>query len=1037
MADNSIIEIDMADADTGLPVNFNTARPTNNNHPESTVTATEPQGSANASASPINDNYVPTVPALEPQGSVNEPASAVNDNHVPIAPTLESASGSALAADHVHVPNIIPASNHEDPDEMSFMETHTTEFKVGTTQITRDNGTAVRHVGFQLQDDTREFWHESAPFYATWTGETTFPIGPRPLNPQTPAKSNLRPGYPTPLFNKDATLIQDMDQNTPEGRVVLSVPMQMDLDELQQTPMEYYGRESIQPALVYRTEYSHDIHNVDNFTARNPGTWQADQPAFQNMSQETPLASETKDIVREEVMAVSTRATTLRRRRAARANRVVHTPPTSSLLQSRKRKRGDDDDGIYIRRSNATTNAQRQDGSNVPTWTFSDVYGQAVANVQPLLDRALLVKRGIVAAVRMMSRLPRAVCQTAEWISHPAVYTYRALKRRRIQNTATLGQEVVSTNAVLNQQEPTLPQSSESASANNTPDSPEKKTEAQRHEDSLHNDPSPTKVEALGEALRRRMMRKHARPVHRDVQYHLAVRKELESILEWPESKSSNSSGIKKKRSSKTLSTNQQRLKNLLDGSYNYINSAEGHKRFSLVKEEQSRELTRDKEEATAKKTEKIAYLAHKAEMAKVRTLKAKRDLPPKYHHYYHEEVPHVYQSEFEDEPADEPNPDYQLRQELRAEVAKAVASREQGARVVPAPITLAPPVEQSPQPAPGKDDATEQSLPPAGSLRPLQLDPPGRAHFDGEERAAEPPMAAPEADEGGSAPEHPASPASSKEEPLAELNELAGSLDQPAPEEIPAPVAPPQLVASLSDEQTRKLAEAIGNSNPGATVGPGVTRKDIGTIVPHHSFDRASGWLNDVAVETFLQHVVAEATDRLAASSSSSAPATDDGNATDASAAGPRGRRRTRGQTPDPTPRYHAFNPAFMKSVAERGAGAVARWARRAKMGGEKVLRVRTIFFPINLSGSHWSLLLVHPQERKIQSLDSLAPEGDRRAVRLALDWLRQELGSAFKEEEWEVLGGASTQQTNGRDCGVFTCFNALAAARGAPPAA
>ncbi|KAL9085051.1 MAG: hypothetical protein Q9165_007792 [Trypethelium subeluteriae] len=1047
MADNSIIEIDMVDADTGQPISFNTAQQTSNNLPESvsearsrscapvlandlckTVTALEPEGFVNESAPPTAHVPVPIAPALEPEGSINELAPPTTYDNAPVAPAPEpegSASGPALAADNVHVPNIIPASNHEDPDEMSFVEAQPTEVKVGTTQITRENGAEVRHVGFALQDDCRMLWYKRAPFFAGWTGEAaTLPTAPRQLNPQTPANPILRPGYSTPLFNKDATLVQDLYQSTPEDKVILTVPMQMDLNELVQTPMELYGRESIEPALIYRTAWSHDSSHLDNFTARF-GAGASRRKRYRDVSVPQTEVRE-QDIATTNVNRTPRRRISTRRDRFYQTSRAGSSTPTPNSLQSRKRKRSDDDDGIHIRR------------------TITNVYDQAVASVQPLIDRALLVKRGIVAAVRFMSRIPRGVRLTAEWVGYPAVYTYRALKRRRIENTApsTQGQEGISTTAALNAQESTLPQLSESTSSNNLPATPEKKTEAQRHENLLHDDPynpSPAEVKRFMDTIRRR---KGTHPVQQAVRYHLAVRKELESTpAGWPK-KFFNLNRIKKEFSSKKLSTDEQRFKNALDGFRNRINTAEGRAHFLSILEKETGQRTRDKEQVVSKKTDKVSYQAYKAEMAKVRTMKAKFALPPEYERYYYEEVPHVYQSEFEDELADEPNPDQQLRRELQAEVAKATASAEHGrkedsvakgaeeVRVVPAPITLAPPVEQTPQPAPGKDDAIEQSLPPASSLRPLQLDPRGPAHFAGEERSAEPPTVIPGADAEESVPERPSSQASIKEEPLAELNELADSLDQPAPQETPAPVAAPELVASLTDDQTRKLAEAIGNSNPGATVGPGVTRKDIGTIVPHHSFDRASGWLNDVAVETFLQHVVAEATDRLAAS-------TDDGNATDASTTtgGPRG-RRTRAQTPDPTPRYHAFNPAFMKSVAERGAGAVSRWARRAKMGGDKLLRVRTIFFPVNLSGAHWSLLLVHPRERRIQSLDSLAPGGDRRAVRLALDWLRQELGRAFVEEEWEVLGGASTQQTNGRDCGVFTCFNALAAARGAPPA-
>ncbi|KAH1321945.1 hypothetical protein KXV58_004950 [Aspergillus fumigatus] len=131
--------------------------------------------------------------------------------------------------------------------------------------------------------------------------------------------------------------------------------------------------------------------------------------------------------------------------------------------------------------------------------------------------------------------------------------------------------------------------------------------------------------------------------------------------------------------------------------------------------------------------------------------------------------------------------------------------------------------------------------------------------------------------------------------------------------------------------------------------------------------------------------------------------------------------------------PRFHAFNTFFFSNLRDKGYQSVRRWATRAKIGGEALLNVDTVFIPVHNS-AHWTLIVVKPGERTIEHFDSLGSLS-RRHVGLVQGWLRAELASRYVEEEWTVLPSISPQQDNGSDCGVFLLSTAKAVAIGLEP--
>ena len=227
-------------------------------------------------------------------------------------------------------------------------------------------------------------------------------------------------------------------------------------------------------------------------------------------------------------------------------------------------------------------------------------------------------------------------------------------------------------------------------------------------------------------------------------------------------------------------------------------------------------------------------------------------------------------------------------------------------------------------------------------------------------------------------------------------------------------PMPKNDIIPALSNEWDRKVDDAMAKTRDTVlaktSTGTEVRRYDMGKVLPQPgaSYDDRSGWLNDVVISAYLQLLVDQ---------------------------GMQNKELKRGETP----RYHAFNSFFFKNLTEKGPKSVERWATRAKIGGKRLYDVETIFIPVNVSGNHWTLLTISPKLRKIEFWDSFHSSAERYG-RLALDWLRQELGSAFDAEEWKVVtqddGKAlGPTQYNASDCGVFAITTAKCLLFGVDP--
>ncbi|KAF2721627.1 cysteine proteinase [Polychaeton citri CBS 116435] len=183
------------------------------------------------------------------------------------------------------------------------------------------------------------------------------------------------------------------------------------------------------------------------------------------------------------------------------------------------------------------------------------------------------------------------------------------------------------------------------------------------------------------------------------------------------------------------------------------------------------------------------------------------------------------------------------------------------------------------------------------------------------------------------------------------------------------------------------------------------LTRRDLGTILPQDGVRGDHDWLNDNTINAWFGALCMAKSEQAGYQRNSKTP-----------------------------PPIAAFNSAWWMNVTKAGKGVegIKTWSRRQGVKGEKLLHAEKIFFPIN-TGAHWTLLVISGRDRTIEHLDSLStPVSGKRERSIARAWLAMELEDRYLAEEWTDLDSSSARQPNLSDCGVFACFNGLAAVRG-----
>lgn len=132
--------------------------------------------------------------------------------------------------------------------------------------------------------------------------------------------------------------------------------------------------------------------------------------------------------------------------------------------------------------------------------------------------------------------------------------------------------------------------------------------------------------------------------------------------------------------------------------------------------------------------------------------------------------------------------------------------------------------------------------------------------------------------------------------------------------------------------------------------------------------------------------------------------------------------------------PAFSMLNTGWWaKASSKEGPSSLKRWTKRAGIGGANLLKCERLFLPIN-TGAHWTLLIINGTDRSFEYLDSLGGDG-KRVFAIARELVKSELGDLYRANEWtELKRNRSSMQSNMSDCGVFACFNGLAAAKERP---
>lgn len=126
-----------------------------------------------------------------------------------------------------------------------------------------------------------------------------------------------------------------------------------------------------------------------------------------------------------------------------------------------------------------------------------------------------------------------------------------------------------------------------------------------------------------------------------------------------------------------------------------------------------------------------------------------------------------------------------------------------------------------------------------------------------------------------------------------------------------------------------------------------------------------------------------------------------------------------------------HYYNSFFMNKLMDSGDGTynynnVKRWSKKFN-----IFRKLKVFCPINLKNTHWTMLVMYLQEKRIEYYDSMGSRGTR-YLNGALQYLQDESikvnESSFNPDEWELTSTTHhvPQQENGFDCGVFSIMYA-----------
>lgn len=120
-----------------------------------------------------------------------------------------------------------------------------------------------------------------------------------------------------------------------------------------------------------------------------------------------------------------------------------------------------------------------------------------------------------------------------------------------------------------------------------------------------------------------------------------------------------------------------------------------------------------------------------------------------------------------------------------------------------------------------------------------------------------------------------------------------------------------------------------------------------------------------------------------------------------------------------------HYFSSFFISKLFLSGNYEyenVKRWTKKVNL-----FKKDRVYCPVNINNTHWTMLVMFIQQKKIQYFDSLGGPGDiylKGALRYLGDEAEKLRLKEFKKEDWQLVSSqqGTPQQENGFDCGVFS---------------
>jgi sentrin-specific protease 1 len=116
-----------------------------------------------------------------------------------------------------------------------------------------------------------------------------------------------------------------------------------------------------------------------------------------------------------------------------------------------------------------------------------------------------------------------------------------------------------------------------------------------------------------------------------------------------------------------------------------------------------------------------------------------------------------------------------------------------------------------------------------------------------------------------------------------------------------------------------------------------------------------------------------------------------------------------------------HYFNSFFITKLlitdGKYNYSAVARWTKRAKVD---IFECEKVYCPVNISNTHWTMLIMYMQKREIHYYDSMSGNGHfylNGVLKYLEDEHQNKKGTPFDKTGWRLIDREAyvPQQNNG----------------------